>query len=73
MNVSRRWQNLQNITTDMLHIDILVAHFVQHQTGLMLSWRQSIRRHPVRPGPTCTGTIGIALGNINPERISLAF
>jgi tartrate dehydrogenase/decarboxylase/D-malate dehydrogenase len=30
---------------------------------------EPVRRHPVRPGPACTGTIGIApSANLNPER-----
>ena len=59
-----------DVRTDQYHIDILTAHFVQHP-GLVRRRRriESFRRHSLRSGTGCAGSIGIApSANLNPER-----
>ncbi len=58
-----------DVDVDSSHIDILAARFVMSRTVRRRGRQQPVRRHPVRPRPACTGTIGIApSANINPER-----
>ena len=54
----------------MFHIDILVAHFVQHPDWFDVVVASNLFGDILSDlGPACTGTIGIApSGNINPER-----
>jgi tartrate dehydrogenase/decarboxylase/D-malate dehydrogenase len=49
------------VKTSQFHIDILTAHFRPASRLVRRRRRARIfRRYPVRPGPACTGTIGIA-------------
>ena len=63
-------QRYKDVRWDKYHIDILAARFVLSPEALRRGGGvQSIRRYPVRSGPACTGTIGIApSANLNPER-----
>ena len=63
-------KSYKDITTDMFHIDILVAHFVQHPDWFDVVVASNLFGDILSDlGPACTGTIGIApSGNINPER-----
>ena len=62
-------KNYRDITTDMFHIDILVAHFVQHPDWFDVVVASNLFGDILSDlGPACAGTIGIApSGNINPE------
>ncbi|MDO8535081.1 MAG: isocitrate/isopropylmalate family dehydrogenase, partial [Xanthobacteraceae bacterium] len=58
------------VRTDQFHIDILVAHFVQHPDWFDVVVGSNLFGDILSDlGPACTGTIGIApSGNLNPER-----
>lgn len=59
-----------DVKTDQFHIDILVAHFVQHPDWFDVVVGSNLFGDILSDlGPATTGTIGIApSGNINPER-----
>ena len=63
-------EKYKDIATDMFHIDILVAHFVQHPDWFDVVVASNLFGDILSDlGPACTGTIGIApSANINPER-----
>ena len=63
-------ESFPEIATDMFHIDIMVAHFVQHPDWFDVVVASNLFGDILSDlGPACTGTIGIApSGNINPER-----
>ena len=60
----------QDVRWDKFHIDILVAHFVQHPDWFDVVVASNLFGDILSDlGPACTGTIAIApSGNINPER-----
>src|SRR6184192_586905 len=60
-----------SVTTAQYHIDILVAHFVQHPDWFDVVVASNLFGDILSDlGPACTGTIAIApSGNINPERV----
>jgi tartrate dehydrogenase/decarboxylase/D-malate dehydrogenase len=59
-----------DVRWDKFHIDILVAHFVQHPDWFDVVVASNLFGDILSDlGPACTGTIAIApSGNINPER-----
>jgi tartrate dehydrogenase/decarboxylase/D-malate dehydrogenase len=58
---------------DKYHIDILAALRAVAGAFRRGGGVQPVRRYPVRPGPACAGTIGIApSANLNPERTFLS-
>jgi tartrate dehydrogenase/decarboxylase/D-malate dehydrogenase len=60
-----------DVRWDKFHIDILVAHFVQHPDWFDVVVASNLFGDILSDlGPACTGTIAIApSGNINPERV----
>jgi tartrate dehydrogenase/decarboxylase/D-malate dehydrogenase len=63
-------KNYPDIRIDQFHIDILVAHFVQHPDWFDVVVGSNLFGDILSDlGPACTGTIGIApSSNLNPER-----
>jgi tartrate dehydrogenase/decarboxylase/D-malate dehydrogenase len=63
-------RNHPDVKWDKYHIDILVAHFVQHPDWFDVVVASNLFGDILSDlGPACTGTIAIApSGNINPER-----
>ena len=63
-------ESYKDVTSDMFHIVISVAPFVQHPDWFDVFVASILFGDILSDlGPACTGTIGIApSGNINPER-----
>ena len=64
-------RHYSDVRWDKFHIDILVAHFVQHPDWFDVVVASNLFGDILSDlGPACTGTIAIApSGNINPERV----